>query len=137
MLRAVIDTNVLLEGITRKGEAGRVIDAWAGRMFTPCASTALALEYESVLLRRFPPARHSAVQGALQALLNRAEYVPIHFQLRPTSPDPGDDFVVECAFNARTLLVTKNTRDFVRPAANLKIDLHTSTTFLALLATQE
>lgn len=77
------------------------------------------------------------MQGAIQALLNRAEYVSIHFQLRPTSPDPGDDFVVECAFNARSLLVTKNTRDFVRPALNLKIDLRTSTTFLALLANQE
>lgn len=137
MLRAVIDTNVLLEGITRKGEAGRVVDAWVSRVFVPCASTALALEYEAVLLRRFPPSRHAAVEAALQALLNRAEYVPIHFQLRPASPDPGDDFVVECAFNAKALLVTKNTRDFVRPAANLKIDLHTSTSFLALLANQE
>lgn len=55
MVRAVIDSNVLLEGITRKGEAGRVIDAWAGRGFVPCASTALALEYEAVLLRRSHP----------------------------------------------------------------------------------
>lgn len=46
MRRAVIDTNVLLEGITRKADAGRVIDAWANRRFVPCVSTALALEYE-------------------------------------------------------------------------------------------
>ena len=137
MLRAVIDTNVVLEGLTGKGEAGRVMDAWVRRAFVPCASTSLALEYEAVLLRRFPEQRHLMVQAALQALLNRAEYIPIHFQLRPTSPDPGDDFVVECAFNARAVLVTRNTRDFARPAANLKIPLHTSTSFLALLVNQE
>ena len=112
MVRAVIDTNVLLEGITRKGDAGRVIDAWVGRRFVPCVSTALALEYEEVLLRRFPEPRHQAVLAALQALLTRAEYTPIASRVRPLSPDPDDDFVIECAYNSASNIVTRNERDF-------------------------
>ena len=112
MYRAVIDTNVLLEGITRKGTPGRVIDAWAARRFVPCVSTALALEYEEVLLRKFTEAKHELVLAALQALLSRAEYVPILSRVRPLSPDPDDDFVIECAFNASASVVTRNLRDF-------------------------
>jgi predicted nucleic acid-binding protein len=36
MIRAVIDTNILLQGITKKGLAGQIIDAWVGRRFLPC-----------------------------------------------------------------------------------------------------
>ena len=46
MLRAVIDTNILFEGLTRVGACSEVVDAWDGLEFVPCVSTALALEYD-------------------------------------------------------------------------------------------
>ena len=49
VVRAVIDTNVLFEGLTRTGAAASVVDAWVSRRFQPCISTALALEYQEVL----------------------------------------------------------------------------------------
>lgn len=122
-----------LEGLTRKADAGRVIDAWAARKFLPCVSTALALEYEEILLRRFPVSRHSTVQAALQALLNRAEYVPILSRVRPLSPDPDDDFVIECAFNSASSIVTRNLRDFRVAQKTLGIVVLDPTALLALL----
>ncbi len=137
MQRAVIDTNVLVEGLTLRGESGGVVEAWRDRGFQPCVSTALALEYEEVLLRRFPLNRHFDVPAALQALLDRAEYVPIFFNLRPTSPDPDDDFVLECAFNAQAALVSRNARDLEEPCATLKIDYLDPTGFLSRLQSKE
>lgn len=111
MLRAVVDTNVLFEGLTKLGTCSAVVDAWVAREFTPCVSTALALEYEEVLKGKLGPAKRPRAVGAMQALLKRAEWVPIYRRVRPVSPDPDDDFVLECAFNARAMVVTRNLKD--------------------------
>lgn len=112
MVRAVIDTNVLFEGLTSTGFCGDVIDAWTERVFVPCVSTALALEYEEVLTNKLGERKRSRALPALQALLSRSEFVPIVLSVRPSSSDPDDDFVVDCAFNARAPVVTRNLKDF-------------------------
>lgn len=137
MQRAVIDTNVLLEGLTAKGESGEVVDAWRDRRFLPCISTALALEYEEILLRRFPLHRHGDVQAALQALLDRSEYVPIYFRVRPASPDSDDDFLLECAFNGDASLVSRNDKDLRAPCHTLKIEYLNPADLMIRLRTKE
>ena len=137
MLRAVIDTNVVIQGLSLRGECGRIMEAWRDRVVVPCVSTALPLEYQAVLLRRFPPSRHATVVAALQALLVRSEYVPVVVSLRPASPDPDDDFVLECAFNAHAILVSANAKDLEAPCAALHIDYCSPTVFLPRLHTQE
>jgi predicted nucleic acid-binding protein len=116
---AVVDTNVLFEVLTRLGSSAEVIDAWAGRRFRPCVSTALALEYQDVLARKLRPARGESALMALQALLVRCEYVPIYYSYRPASRDPGDDFIVDCVLNSRAALITYNVRDFADPSRRL------------------
>jgi len=57
-MRAVIDTNVLFEGLTRQGGApGLIIDAWFADLFQPCVSNALAYEYLDVLSRKLSEPR--------------------------------------------------------------------------------
>lgn len=112
MLRAVVDTNVLFEGLTKKGACAQVVDAWVAKQFVPCVSTALALEYEEVLTNKLGDRKRPHALGALQALLVRAEFTLITFTVRPASPDPDDDFVVDCAFNASAPVVTRNLKDF-------------------------
>jgi predicted nucleic acid-binding protein len=60
VIRAVIDTNVLFEGLTKLGPAASVVDAWAQKLFQPCVSTALALEYQEVLERKLAVHRVAA-----------------------------------------------------------------------------
>ncbi len=132
----MIDTNVLFEGLTRLGPAGDVVEAWVDRAFTPCVSTALALEYESVLQRQLGQAKQIAALKALQALLDRCEFIPIYFSYRPASPDVGDDFLVDCVLNGRACLVTQNVRDFVQPSAVLGFELLRPEVFLGLLRRQ-
>ena len=134
MVRAVIDTNILLEGLTHRGPAAQVVDAWvSGDEFIPCVSTALALEYRDVLERKLSPSRGVAALKALQALLARARYVPSRYSFRPSSPDPGDDFVVDCVLNSGSILVTSNLRDFRAPAESWGFTVLQANAFLHLL----
>ncbi len=132
-MRLVIDTNVLVEGLSRKGVCGRVVDLWAARRFIPCVSTTLAFEYEDVLTRRGSEEKIERLRRALQALLRRAEFVPVVFSYRPTSPDPGDDFVIDCAMNGRAGIVTSNTRDFRDASKDLGFVLMTPTEFVSVM----
>lgn len=134
MLRAVIDTNVLVEGLSYRGAPGRVLDAWVGRRFVPCVSTALALEYDEVLSSRLPASRRATGRAALRALLSRAEYVPIISRIRPITPEPDDAFVLECAFNAGALVVTHNTRDLQVASAVLGMPALSAAAFVVRLS---
>ena len=133
MIRAVVDTNVLFEGLTHLGPAADVIDAWVAGTFEPCVSTAVALEYHDVLARKLSPTRGEAAVKALQALLARSRHTPIFFRHRPASPDPGDDLIVDCILNSRSVLVTLNVRDFRTPARQWGFRILRPTDFLRLL----
>ena len=57
-LRIVVDTNVVLEGLTKQGGAsGLIIDAWLAGLMTVCISNALAYEYDDVLSRKLSEER--------------------------------------------------------------------------------
>jgi predicted nucleic acid-binding protein len=112
-MKAVIDTNVVFEGLTaRDGACGLIVDAWLASLFQPCVSTALAYEYADVLARKLSEAPWLALEPVLGRMLARAEFVPIYFSWRPMSPDPGDDLVIDCAMNASAPVITTNVRDF-------------------------
>jgi predicted nucleic acid-binding protein len=136
VLRAVVDTNVVFEGLTRLGPSAAVMDVWADRRFRPCVSTALALEYQDVLARKLRPSRGESALMALQALLVRGEYVPIYYTYRPASRDPGDDFIVDCVLNSRALLVTSNIRDFSEASRHLGFKVLLPSDFVLLLEEQ-
>jgi hypothetical protein len=58
----------------------------------------------------------------------------IYYSWRPTSPDPGDDFVIDCAMNAGAIVVTSNTRDFQRVKVSLGLQVMTPTELVIKLA---
>jgi predicted nucleic acid-binding protein len=112
-LKAVIDTNVVFEGLTRQGgAAGLLIDAWLAGVLEVYVSNALAYEYVDVLSRKLSAARWHILVPALELLLTRAHFVSLYFSWRPASPDPGDDHIVDCAMNAGAVVITHNIRDF-------------------------
>lgn len=112
-LRAVIDTNVIFEGLTKQGgSAGVIIEAWLGDLFQAYVTNALAYEYTDVLARKLSPERWQEVRPVLGTLLGKADFVDIYYSWRPVSPDPGDDHVIDCAMNSAAVVVTANIRDF-------------------------
>jgi predicted nucleic acid-binding protein len=112
-LRAVIDTNVVFEGLTKKGTtAGVIVEAWLTGTFQAFVTNALAYEYRDVLSRKLSPTRWQQLQPALGSLLKKAQFVTIYYSWRPISPDPGDDHIIDCAMNSNAIIVTANLRDF-------------------------
>ncbi|MCP4344813.1 MAG: PIN domain-containing protein [Desulfobacterales bacterium] len=138
-IRVVIDTNVVFEGLTRKGGAcGLVIDAWRAGLFTVCMSNALAYEYDDVLSGKFSKRRWDETKPLLTELVgDHAEFVNVWFSWRPASPDPGDDHVIDCAMNARALVVTSNVRDFKEAVRTLGLKVMTPVKFLEYLTDWE
>jgi predicted nucleic acid-binding protein len=138
LYRIVVDTNVVFEGLTKQGGAsGLIIDAWLAGLMVVCISNALAYEYDDVLSRKLSEERWSMLQPVLEKLLNVAQYTNIYFSWRPTSPDAGDDLVIDCAMNAGAIVVTSNIRDFRSAKDSLGLRIMTPAEFINLLALGE
>ena len=84
-----------------------------------------------VLSRKFSEHRWSETKPLLTELVgDHAEFVRVWFSWRPASPDPGDDYVIDCAMNARAMVVTSNERDFREAVRNLGLKVMTPVKFL-------
>lgn len=134
LARVVLDTNVVFEGLTKQGGiCGTIINAWLYERIQVCVSDALVYEYIDVLWRKLSPERRQYVEPTLAVLLNSATWTSIYYTWRPTSPDPGDELVIDCAMNADALLVTSNLRDFRMAQQTLGLRILTPAQFLAML----
>jgi len=109
----VIDTNVVFEGLTKRGgAAGLLVDAWLAGLLQVCVCDALAYDYADVLSRKLSEARWQRLKPVLGTLLSKAQFMVVHYSWRPISPDPGDEHVIDCAMNAGATVITSNVRDF-------------------------
>ena len=137
-LRAVIDTNVVFEGLTKRGgAAGFLIEAWLAELIDVRVSNALAYEYVSVLSRKLSEKRWRRIEPVLGTLLAQAEFVVINYSWRPMSPDPQDDHVVDCAMNAGAVVITSNIRDFRTPEKRLGLPVLTPAEAVLVLVERE
>lgn len=133
-MRAVIDTNVVFEGLTKtQGACFAILEAWRSGGFQACVSNAVAYEYLDVLARKLSAARWRQIEPLLESLLGQVEFVTIHISWRPASPDPGDDHMIDCAMNAGAVMVTLNMRDFAAARLAIGLQVLTPEQFVALL----
>lgn len=117
-MRVVLDTDVVLGAMRSPtgASAGVLRGAMAGRV-TLLATTALLLEYESVLTRSEQLAASGVSLDGARDFLDRvaALVLPVTpwFHWRPLVRDPNDELVLEAAINgAADLVVTHNVRDY-------------------------
>jgi putative PIN family toxin of toxin-antitoxin system len=112
VIRAVIDTNVLVSGLLApNGNESLVLLAVRQGLIMPCFSEEIYSEYRGVLARRkfsFPP----QILALLSMILRCGEPVRPEKSL-VSSPDPGDTKFLDCAFASQAdFLVTGNKRHF-------------------------
>ncbi len=137
LLPIVVNTNVLFEGLTKQGGAsGLIIDAWLAGLIVVCVSNALVYEYEDVLSRKLSEVRWRKLRPVLGRLLSIVKYTNIYFSWRPTSPDAGDDLVIDCAMNTGAIVVTSNIRDFRSAKESLGLQVLTPVQFVSLLVSE-
>ncbi len=113
MIRAVIDTNVLVSGlISRNGNEALVILAVRHSLVTPCVSDAVIAEYLAVLARPKFSISKAELNAVMAMFRDKAVFLtPGYFQA--VSPDPADTKFLHCALAAQAdFIVTGNKRDF-------------------------
>ena len=96
----------------------------------------MAYEYVDVLQRKLGVPQWTAASTTLATLLACAEATTLYYSWRPLSPDPGDDFMIDCAMNADALLVTANKKDFRAAEQSLGLPVLSPAEFVSLLATR-
>jgi putative PIN family toxin of toxin-antitoxin system len=120
-IQIVIDTNVIVSASrSQAGASYELLRRIGDPRWQFNVSTALVLEYESVLKREFHRQEKSTdvVDRFLNDLVSHANRRGIFFQWRPVLPDPSDDFVLELAFaSGAKYIVTYNLKHFVGAAA--------------------
>lgn len=142
MIRVLLDTNVLVAGLTSsKGASYAVLQAVAASKLEIAASTALWLEYESVLKRNEIRALHGfsakEIDTVLSALAVWVHPVMLHYVWRPQLRDPGDEMVLEAAVNGQAqVIVTHNTRDFARVVPDFGVRVLTPAQLLLMMEKQ-
>ena len=113
MIRAVIDTNVLVSGLlSPAGNEALIILAIHQGLLRPCLSEEIIEEYAAVLARpkfAFPP---DEIAALIAMLRSRGEL--FHAEASPAiSPDPGDTKFLDCAKTAQAdFIITGNKRHF-------------------------
>lgn len=139
MIRVLLDTNVLVAGLTSsQGASYAVLQAVAASKIEIAASTALWLEYESVLKRSEIRALHGfsskEIDAVLSALAVWVRPVLLHYVWRPQLRDPADEMVLEAAVNGQVqAIVTHNTRDFVQIAPDFGVRVLTPAQLLLMM----
>ena len=136
MLKAVLDTDVVVSGFISSAGASRqvLIDALDSR-FALLLSTPLLLEYEAVLCRPLQLERANAqiadVVGILDVLAAICVPVAFDYRWRPTGAQGDDELVVETAINGDAdSLVTFNIKDMRAAAEGFSFALERPGDFL-------
>jgi uncharacterized protein len=113
VIRAVIDTNVLVSGLlSPSGNEALIVLAVHQGLLRPCLSEEIIDEYAGVLARpkfAFPP---DEIEALIVMLRRNGELFQAE-QSSQASPDTGDTKFVECALTAKAdFIITGNKRHF-------------------------
>ena len=95
----VIDTNCLLQIISRRSPYRPIWDAFLDRRFTLCVSEEILAEYQEILEQQITP---TVAENVVMLILNQenVQLVDPHFRMGIITADPDDNKFVDCAFAA-------------------------------------
>ena len=95
----VIDTNCLLQIISRNSPYRPIWDAFLVGKFDLCVSNDILEEYQEILEQQIPP---TVAENLVLLILNKqnVKLVDPHFRMGVITADPDDNKFVDCAFAA-------------------------------------
>lgn len=104
----VIDTNCLLQIISRNSPYRPIWDAFLVGKFDLCVSNDILEEYQEILEQQITP---TVAENLVLLILNKqnVKLVDPHFRMGVITADPDDNKFVDCAFAANAdYLVSEN-----------------------------
>lgn len=111
MRPVVIDTNCLVQMISKRCPYRPIWDAFLDKRFTLCVSNEILEEYQEVIEQQTTP---EIAENIVLLLFNQrnVRYVDPHFRLRLITADPDDDKFVDCAFAAGADIIVSEDSHF-------------------------
>lgn len=136
MIRAVIDTNVLVAALrSSTGASHEILLAADWGDFEVALSVPLLAEYDDVCHR--PDSGIPIPAWAVDNLINRIAQIPrqqtIHYLWRGILPDPKDDMVLEVAVGAGVSHIITFNHRHLKQASEFGIAVVTPSEFLTIL----
>ena len=107
----VIDTNCLLQIISRRSPYRPIWDAFLAGRFTLCASDEILDEYQEILEQQITP---TVAENVVMLILNKenVQLVDPHFRMGIITADADDNKFVDCAIIAGATYIVSNDRHF-------------------------
>lgn len=140
LMRAVIDTNVLLSGLrSRNGASYQVLRMLYQDRFKIVISVPMILEYEEILKDKLDKRIYSddTIDQLFDSLCAIGEKSRVFYLWRPYLKDPFDDHVLELALASESnYIVTYNKKDLLK-SKDLGIRVVDAREFLEILRKEE
>ena len=116
MIRAILDTNVVLSALrSRNGASFEIMKRFELGEFTLMLSNTVLAEYEEILKRELVPLgfSHVWIEQFLDELCFEAQSFKPSASWKPAFPDPDDEPLAQLAMESKIdYLVTHNVRHF-------------------------
>ena len=132
MIRAVLDTNILVSALLFRGATSRFVPLWQEKWFVPLVSKAVVEEYLRVLA--YPKFRLSMEE--VKALVER-QLLPFTHPVEVTEvplvirEDPSDDIFLACASAGEAQCIVSGDRHLLALRKYGKISILSAADFLS------
>lgn len=127
----VIDTNCLLQIISKRSPYRPIWDAFLNGRYELCVSNEILDEYQEILGQQITP---TIAENVILLLLNKSNvrFVDPHFRMELITADSNDNKFVDCAFaaNADYLVSEDSHFDVLKSISFPKLNLVTLDEFL-------
>lgn len=111
MFPIVLDTNCLVQIISKRCPYRPIWDAFLDNRFTLCVSNEILEEYQEIIEQQTTT---EIAENIILLILNRhnVKYVDPHFRLSLVAADHDDDKFVDCAFAAGAYIIVSEDSHF-------------------------
>ena len=127
----VIDTNCLLQIISKKSPYRPIWDAFLAGRYELCVSNEILDEYQEILGQQITP---TIAENLVLLILNKSNvrFIDPHFRMKLITADPDDNKFVDCAFaaNADYLVSEDSHFDILKKTSFPKLNLVTLDEFM-------
>jgi len=136
MIRAVLDTNVIISALFWNGNPSRILDKGFESKFIIVTSGAIINEIERVLLEKFKLLPQD-ISEFHEIFISRFEVINPQIRIASAVPrDPTDDKIVECAVDGSASFIVTGDNDLLTLKQYKDIAIITPSAFIKLIWTQ-
>lgn len=133
ILKAVVDTNVLVSGLFFSGPPYRILKAWDDGQFCIAISEAIIHEYKRVIETLSGKLGDINLEPILERIVIEAEMVADYAFDCPICEDPDDDKFLACAMLSKSHYLVSGDKHLLKLETFLDTAIVTPRQFLARL----